>query len=262
MKNATRNNKRPTAALLRSGYARCGYCGDALRVLNGKGGSYYRCNTSSRDVHGCPGFTIPTGALDAEVWARVERVLTDPQVIADEVAQLRAADPTEANLAALDKRIGEVERQRTNLTRRVTSIDDEMAAGFLVEIKGLGDEPRGLRSDRDALLAERAGWQLTQDRLDDLEWWCRVQAANLAALDYEQKRLALFALKVEARVWDKDHDPRFAITMQIDLDQTLNGPRSAAGGAPAGTRGHGCNRRDTGSKSTPIVLRLRDRCQS
>jgi len=67
MKNAIRNNRRPTAALLRAGYARCGYCGNVLRVLNGKGGTYYRCNTTSRDVYGCPAFTIAAGALDAAV---------------------------------------------------------------------------------------------------------------------------------------------------------------------------------------------------
>jgi site-specific DNA recombinase len=231
MKNAIRNNKRPTAALLRAGYARCGYCGNALRVMNGKGGTSYRCNTTSRDVYGCPAFTIAAGTLDAAVWARVEQVLTNPQVIADEVARLRDDDPTEPNVAALDVRIAEVDRQRANLARRIATIDDdELAAPFLVEIKTLGDQLQRLRGDRNILLAERAGWQLAQDRLDDLEWWCRVQAKNLAELTYDQKRLALLALKVEARVWSKDHDPQFTITMQIDLENALSGPRSRSGG--------------------------------
>ncbi|MDP9366370.1 MAG: recombinase family protein [Chloroflexota bacterium] len=235
MKNAIRNNKRPTAALLRSGHARCGYCGNVLRVLNGKGGTYYRCNTTSRDVYGCPSFSIAAGTLDAAVWSRVEQVLGNPQVIAEQVARLRDADPTQANVAALDTRIAEVERHRTNLMRRIAGIDDdELAAPFLVEIKQLGDQHRRLREDRDALLAEQAAWRVAQERLDDLEWWCRVQAANLAGLTYEQKRLALVALKVEARVWSTDHDPRFAISLQIDLDDTFNGPRWATGGGLGG----------------------------
>ncbi len=69
-----------------------------------------------------------------------------------------------------------------------------------------------------------------QERRDDLEWWCRVQAENLAALIYDQKRLALLASKVEARVWRSGHEPQFAITMQIDLDGALNGPRPGGGG--------------------------------
>ncbi|MDP9470199.1 MAG: recombinase family protein [Chloroflexota bacterium] len=233
MKNAIRNNKRPNLALLRAGHARCGYCGNVLRVLNGKGGTYYRCNTTSRDVYGCPSFTITASALDAAAWARVEQVLSDPQIVANEVARLRGTDPTETNVAALDKRIAEVERRRTNLTRRTAAIDDdELAAPFLVEIKTLGDQHKRLRDDRDALLRERASWQIAQERLDDLEWWCRVQAENLAALTYEQKRLALLALKVEATVWSTDHIPRFAITMQVDLDGALSGPHSGGGAGP------------------------------
>jgi hypothetical protein len=35
------------------------------------------------------------------------------------MARLRDVDPTGSNIAALDKQIAEVERQRTNLMRRV-----------------------------------------------------------------------------------------------------------------------------------------------
>jgi site-specific DNA recombinase len=156
MKNAIRNNKWPTAALLRAGYARCGYGGNVLRVLNGKGGTSYRCNTTSRDVHGCPAFAIAAGALDAALWARAEQVLSEPKIIANEVGLLRGTDPNEATIAALEPRIAEVERQQTNLMRRLAAIDDdEVAAPFLVEIKTLGDHHKRLRVERDALLAER-----------------------------------------------------------------------------------------------------------
>jgi hypothetical protein len=107
--------------------------------VNGKAEPYYRCNTSNRDIHGCPPTAIATPTLDAQVWARVEEVLTNPQVIANEVARLRDVDPTGPNIGALDKRIAEVDRQRTNLMRRIATIDDDdMAAPFLVEIQMLG----------------------------------------------------------------------------------------------------------------------------
>jgi site-specific DNA recombinase len=228
MKQAIRNNRRPTEALLRAGYARCGYCGNCLVVLNGKAEPYYRCNTSNRDIHGCPPAGISTRTLDAQVWGRVEEVLANPQVVANEVARLHEADPTGPNIAALDKRIAEVERQRTNLMRRIATIDDdEMAAPFLVEFQALGTQHKQLQRERDNVEAERRDWQLAQERLDDLQWWCRIQSERLANLTYEQKRLALFALHVEATVWGKDHDPRFSITMQIDLDNPLSDPHSA-----------------------------------
>jgi site-specific DNA recombinase len=234
MSLATRNNRRPTEALLRAGYARCGYCGNCLVVSNGKAESYYRCNTSNRDTHGCPPAAIPTRTLDAQVWARVEEVLTNPEVIATEVARLRQVDPTGPNLVALDKRIGEVERQQSNVMRRIATIDDdELAAPFLIELKALGQQHKQLKRERDELLAERESWELVRDRLDDLQWWCHTQAERLASLTYEQKRLALFALNVEARVWSKDHEPRLLVTMQINLDRALSDPHSAAGDGPA-----------------------------
>jgi hypothetical protein len=201
-------------------------------VSHGKAEPYYCCNTSNRDIHGCPPAAISTRMLDAQVWERVEEVLTNPQVIANEVARLRNVDPTGPNLAALDKRIAEVERQRTNLMRRLATIDDdEMAAPFLVEIQALGGQHKQLRRERDELDAEHQGWQRAQECLDDLQSWCRVQLERLANLTYEQKRLALFALHVEATVWSKDHDLRFSITMQIDLDTPLSDPRLPAGAA-------------------------------
>jgi hypothetical protein len=146
---------------------------------------------------------------------------------------LHEVDPTGPNIAALDKRIAEVERQRTNLMRRIATIDDdEIAAPFLVEIQALGTQHKQLQRERDDVEAERRGWQLAQERLDDLQWWCRVQSERLANLTYEQKRLALFALHVEATVWGKDHDPRFSITMQIDLDNPLSAPHLASDDAP------------------------------
>jgi hypothetical protein len=57
--------------------------------------------------------------------------------------------------------------------------------------------------------------------------WCRKQAERLASRTDDQKRLALFATRVEARGWSKDYDPRFTIRMQIDLDQAFSDPHSA-----------------------------------
>jgi hypothetical protein len=109
---------------------------------------------------------------------------------------------------------------------------------------------------QDLLMAEHEGWESAQTRLHDLQWWCTIQSERLASLTYEQKRLALFARHVEATVWSKDHDPRFAITMQIDLDNPLSDPHSAGDAAlfeahvGASIR-RGCARRD-GRRGDPL----------
>jgi hypothetical protein len=52
-------------------------------------------------------------------------------------------------------------------------------------------------------------------------------AANLRTLAYTEKRDAIQALGIEARVWKADHTPRYVITASIPL-----------GDAPSAQAGH------------------------
>jgi site-specific DNA recombinase len=215
---ATRNNRSPQSSLLRAGFARCGYCGNTLEVQVARGGWMYRCGTSNRDKHGCPYFSIMVHILDAAVWKKVEAILTEPSIIAGEVDRLRRQDPAaEVDIASVERRLLELARQRTNLTKRLALFDDEeSAAPLVVEISALSEQIRQLQDDRSRLEDERRSWELSQHQLADLEYWCRVQAENLQSLTYDQKRLALRALDVRARVWASDHDPRYVITVSLD----------------------------------------------
>jgi len=249
---STRNNKSPQSALLRAGYAKCGYCGNNLEVTFARGGWMYRCSTHHRDQHHCPYFSIMTHKLDDAVWGCVERILRDPQVIAHEVERLRQQDPTVSDLAAIDRRIEEVRRQTANLGRRLAQFDDDDAAAPIVaEIKSLTAQANKLEEDRRSLFAQRTGWERAQLRLSDLEYWIGVQAANLLVLGYEQKRLALHALNVRATVWAQEHSPRFLVSMEPEgliPVSVANGLRSDADGDLAGARvddyiRRGCARR-------------------
>jgi hypothetical protein len=136
-----------------------------------------------------------------------------PEIISHEVAKLRCDDRVSADIQALDSRIVEVDRRRTNLARRVAAIDDdETVAPLLVEMKQLSEQMSRLQVDRPELESEQKSWEIVERRLNDLEYWCETQTKNLAELDYDQKRLALFALKSKARVWRSVHDPRFENT--------------------------------------------------
>jgi hypothetical protein len=52
---------------------------------------------------------------------------------------------------------------------------------------------------------------------------------------------------VDAIVWNKDRDPRLAITIEIDLDTPLSGPHSAADDDPCEGHVDGYTRRGIGS---------------
>ena len=216
---AYRNNRKPEDTLLRGGHVLCGYCDRPMHVFRSADRIYYRCTQTNRDRHGCPAHRILAEILDEAVWSKVEAILTDATVLSREVAKMRRDDGVSADIEAIDRRTAEVERQRANLTRRIATIDDdETAPPLLVEIRSLGAQVRRLQSDRGELETARESWKLVEKRLDDLDYWCRVQAENLAGLTYEEKRLALLALNVEARVWRVGHDPRYEIKMRIDVE--------------------------------------------
>jgi site-specific DNA recombinase len=234
-----RNNRNPEAALLRGGFARCGYCGKTLRVSGTN--NTYQCNRSNQDRYGCPSFAITCHVLDAAVWARVEAVLTRPEVIAVELERLRRSDPVQGDLDAIGRRMADIERKQRNFVGRLGDTDDrDVAALIHEELNALATQKRQFEAERALLQDQRAAWSLAQDRLQDFDIWRHQVAANLGGITYEERRLALRALGVEVRVWRTDHDPRFDITMRLDfIDSTTH--RCNAGKCRTGaaaSRGH------------------------
>ncbi len=193
----------------------------------------YRCGTSNRDKFGCPSFSIMAPILDEAVWSKVEGVLRRPEIIALEVERMLGTDTTQVDLDSIDRRLNEVNRRRTNLTKRLALFDDDDSAAPLVhELQLLSDQRRQLEAERTTIQDRRQGWESAQGRLHDLQHWCRMQARSLDTLEYEQKRLALEAMNVEPRVWASGHDPRYSISLQLDglvPDPMLSDPRPGCG---------------------------------
>ncbi|MDP9369421.1 MAG: recombinase family protein [Chloroflexota bacterium] len=216
---AVRNNPHPEATLLRGGYARCGYCGTALSVMTKQGLTFYRHGTRQRDRHGCPSIRIKADRLDGETWGRIAAILTQPEIIAAQVASLRAADPAAVDLVVIDRQIEGVKRKQSNLVKRLALIDDEdTAAVVAAEVNTLASQRKQLQVEREAVEARSAGWRATQDQLDSLEAWCRRVAVNLDELAYEEKRHLLDALGVQIRLYHTDHAPRFEVVASLPLD--------------------------------------------
>jgi hypothetical protein len=203
---ATRNNKSPKPALLRAG---------SLGAGTAVGGA----RSSSREADGCtdvehkcgsPSFSIMAPILDEAVWSTVEDVLKRPEIITVEVERMPGSDTSQADLES-------IYRRRTNLTKRLALFDDDDSAAPLVhELQLLSDQRRQLDAEQTTIQDRREGWESAQVRLHDLQHWCQVQARNLDTLAYEQKRLALEAMNVEAHVWASGHDPRYTISLQLD----------------------------------------------
>lgn len=231
-----RPSRDPEAAILRGGYARCGYCGRALSVRwqsqsqKRTPKAFYSCNTGARDRHGCPSFTMLSEGLDAAVWTRVETILTHPEVIAAELERMRQSDQTARNLAAVDRALTDVRRRQSNLTRALSLLDDpDSAAPLVAELETLAQRKKRLEAERDTVGDQHRNWQHAQERLEDLQAWCRTVAERLGALTYEQKRLALDALGIRVQLWKADHTPRFQITATIPLDREDHSGEAVSG---------------------------------
>lgn len=235
---AVRNNREPELWLLRGGYVRCGHCGYAMQAKRrARGTLAYACprNTAGRGL--CSGPQISADILDAAVWTRIEAMLTDPDVIANHLADLQANDPTEHDARTVERQIADVRRRHetTLVNLGLMAMSPTSAQRVGVQLAELEAEEQRLHERLDAIRQRRETWEAAQERLTDLQAWCEQVADRLGQLTYEQRRLALDYLAVEARVFGPD---RYEITASVPLDGSIV-KRTPSGSSPAARSGRG-----------------------
>ena len=220
---ATRNARNPESALLRGGYAVCGYCGRNMRVVPHKTrAEAYQCCAAQSLATPCRSHSITVADLDRAVWRNVRAVLLDPGIVGRELARLRAADPTAADVGVIAKTLADVERRQRNLVARLADEDDaDLAALIQTDLRALAMRKRELDADRAVVESQHARWEAAQTQLDDIARWCGTVAANVDGLDYAGRRLALDALRVQARVWGVERTPRYEIAASIPLGSAI-----------------------------------------
>jgi site-specific DNA recombinase len=213
-----RHNSDPEATLLRGGYARCGYCGGTMvAARHPRAGWRYTCGRGTVIKGACHRFGISAPNLDAAVWNHLERLLTQPETIAAELAQLQNDDPTAHDLTAIERQLAEVTRRQGNLARQLGQLCDDAAEPVVVELNALAARKQQLSQEHERVLARRASWEAAQGQLKELAAWCQDVGANLKTLSYRERRLALEALGVRAQVWQQGHTPRYQIEARIPL---------------------------------------------
>ena len=140
-----------------------------------------------------------------------------PEIIADELRKRQTDDPTRGDLRAIDRTLAEIDRQQRNLIDQLANLGATIADLVREKMAALAAQRQQLLTERERILLRQQAWQEAQNRLDELETWCRKVAANLGSFTYTQKRLALDALQVQVRVWGTDHEPRWEVTASIPL---------------------------------------------
>ncbi|MCL4545168.1 MAG: hypothetical protein M1118_11325 [Chloroflexi bacterium] len=159
--------------------------------------------------------------LDNAVWAHIEEILTNPDVVNRELDRLKGDDPTAGDVSALDRRLTEVSRQQRNLVANLALVEGEAAAMVADRIKELGEQRQRLQTEREGVLRRRQMWEGAQARLRQVEAWCHRVASNLDHLDYKQRRLALEALGARTMLWPADHSPRWRLECTVPLDDDI-----------------------------------------
>ena len=208
-------NPAPEDALLRSGFAVCGYCGNNLAALKHSSGKRnYVCTGTVRARHGHRDFGMLAPKLDGLIWDWVKIRLNDPVTIQVGLESWHQEHPHETALVAVDRRLSEITSQQHRLSCAITTLEDEAAALLLIELRALAAQRRELEGDRQHLVKARDDWERIRARLDVLTTQCPTTPANLDGLDYQGKRDLLAAFKVRVKVWATDHTPRFEATMQ------------------------------------------------
>jgi site-specific DNA recombinase len=202
-----RNNHGPITALLRSGYVKCAQCGRNL---------YVHRNTTNREQpsYFCPSNGLPpytsrcttsrmrVDKLDALVWDRVMERLKHPGRIRHHfTTRQNGQDRTQDTLEGIEARLKEIKQRQTNLARGIAAINDtDAAAPLYEEARKLADRYRDAEAQRQQLLDYLSDRAALQERMTQLADWCEMMGDAIGCLDYDAKRLFLYALSVDVRL--------------------------------------------------------------
>lgn len=211
-----RNAKEPEAALLRSGFARCGHCGWALKARPKTGGRYeYICGRRS-SLNDCLGPSILVSTLDSAAWGRVEHLMFAEGVIEQEIKRQREDDPAEVDMIALDRRLANLSREIDNLVMAIGRVQSTDAASSLAaRLDQLHEQRRSVEAERTEIQRRRVDWQKLEDQIVEFGMWKHTVAERLPMLTWKDKRGLLDLLGIEAQLWRSGHDPRYTITSKI-----------------------------------------------
>jgi site-specific DNA recombinase len=159
--------------------------------------------------------TIST-PLSGSVWP----VCSPTRKSSRELERVRADDPTADDLANVDRLLADLAKQLRTLVANLALVEDVAAAAVADRLREMAALEGRLRAERETILARHGVWAQVGDRIDEIQRWCGHVAARLGSLTFQERRLALEALGVEVRVWQRDHDPRWEVRANLPLEPT------------------------------------------
>jgi site-specific DNA recombinase len=236
---AKRNRKHDY--LFGGGRFRCGRCGRGMTGFPLRGVRYCRCNGRNQVMdpeQRCRG-SLQADVIEARIWAAVERVLQQPDMIAAEVTQQQAG--ADERRAMLEQDIEVIEASLAKCDREAQRWADAYAAE-VISLPELKEYRSEIATRRQQLQVRRAGLHAemeaigqTSGYLESLISYCTQVRQRLQTFDESEKRLALEALDIRIS-WT----PNEPLTIQGSIPLSNIVPVPSGGDAPpCGPRGRG-----------------------
>lgn len=236
-----------TFPYLLRGLARCGQCGGAMRCHTSaqrQGAKpYYRCDRAARTpINGerCPGpGSVRAEAVDAAVWAYVERLLSDPNTLRAEIERMILAESDDG--ASVDEALAGVARDMAALDDARARAVRAMVRGMLTE-EEFDAETRELDRQRAPLVQRRELLLMRQQGEGDRRARLAAVEQRLAALKTalpnisEEGRITLVRALVERVILDTAKREIRIEGILIDAPEPPpTGQHGPAGGPAKGT---------------------------
>jgi site-specific DNA recombinase len=273
-RHVSRHNAEPEQYLLRGGFVRCGLCGHVAvayrhRYRSGNMSYRYACLARRNGVP-CREHTIIAETLDGPIWKLCAELALQPEIIEARLREQRDEPTLDADAAAIERALRDVERKQQNLARLVADLDDaDAAAPLLAELTALGARRRALEEARAEVAGRAERLATAAADAEQRRIWLSTLANKLDDAPYAVKRDVLRALGVTVWLyplgstprWEMEWSPLWEDGNVITSGRSLRSPA----GSDAGWRAApGCARARPGaarrtirfSPRSPTVRRL------
>ncbi len=204
-----RNNPNTEETLLRSGYIRCGSCGNLMSMRRHKkaDGVYliYRCPGLARAARTCEHIEISAPKIDKIVWDYLLGVLRDLEIVEMAVNSILEQDefvsPEKAAIKTIDECKALIEQYREDL--KTPGLTRGSRAAILEDLNKQTALLEELEEQLAAIQAGRQSYEKVLAEYRDFVAWCQVFKRHGSDASYQRKRDALRFLGVSVYIYKK-----------------------------------------------------------
>jgi site-specific DNA recombinase len=209
---SSRNNPNTEETLLRSGFIRCGQCGNLMSMRRHKknDGVYliYRCPGLARAARTCEHIEISAPKIDKIVWDYLLGVLRDLEIVETAVNSILELDefasPEKATTKTIDDCKALIEQYREDL--KTPGLSRGARAVLLEDLGKQTTLLEELEQQLAAIQAGRISFEKVLNEYRDFVAWCQeFKRSGGTDTSYKRKREALRFLGVSVYIYKKSY---------------------------------------------------------